>query len=206
MRTLGFGTLLGAVLATASAARAENHFLLELEGGLNSPVGVEAEADDGYGGALTFGIGGRFRHSTPALYLVGRAGYGEVGSVGPARTGGASLDREQREYAFGGRIYLPITERLRVMLQVAAGQIFEDAIVRRDGHPEVRLEDDRFAVFGDAGLQLRLSNQLSVGGNVGLAWQPEDEGPDLASLAAGIPDPDGEHGRVRLGVAATFHF
>ncbi len=202
MRTL----VMMAVLGVASVAQAENHFLLELEGGLNSPVGVEAEGDEGYGGALTFGIGGRFRHSTPALYLVARGGYSEVGSLGPARTGGALLAREQREYAFGGRIYLPITERLRVMLQVAAGQIFEDAVITRDGHPTVRLEDDPFVVFGDAGLQLRLSNQFSVGGNIGLAWQPEDDGPDLASLAAGIPDPDGEHGRVRLGVAATFHF
>jgi hypothetical protein len=202
MRTLA----VVAVLGVASTAQAENHFLLELEGGLNSPVGVEAEADEGYGGALTFGIGGRFRHSTPAMYLVARGGYSEVGSVGPARTGRAELDREQREYAFGGRIYLPITERLRVMLQVAAGQIFEDDVVQRDGHPTVRLDGEHFAVFGDAGLQLRLSNQFSVGGNVGLAWQPEDDGPDLASLAAGIPDPDGEHGRLRFGVAATFHF
>jgi hypothetical protein len=193
-------------LGTAGAARADNHFLLELEGGPTAPVGSEGTADDGYGGALTFGIGGRFRGSAPAFYVIGRAGWSDFGDVGPERTGAAHLEREQGEWAVGGRMYLPITERFRFMLQAAIGAISEQARISRAGHPTVQLDNDCYALFGDAGLQFRLTDHFSLGGNLGLAWQPGDGSPDLASLAAGIPDPDGEQGRLRFGLAATFHF
>lgn len=206
MRTRNLMAAISLVAASATPAAAGNHFLLELEGGMSTPLGVEADPDEGVGGTATFGLGGRIPGYAPAYYLVGRVGRGTLGHFGPPRFGRAHVSRTQSEYAVGGRVYLPITERFRVMLQVAAGQVFETATIERGAHDPLALEADRFALFGDGGVQYRITNHFSLGANLGLAWLPREDGPDLPSMAAGIPDPDGAVGRARLGMAATFHF
>ena len=132
-RTLAVLTLAGLCLVS-SAARAENHFLAELGGGLASPLDAGDETDFGPGLGLTLGVGGRLKGLTPAWYLVGRLGYAGATAQGPARFGGATLERSAWEVALGGRMYLSLVSRLRLVTELAYGQAWEITnVTQREG-------------------------------------------------------------------------
>ncbi len=194
-----------ALLCASTAQARNNHFLLELEGGVSAPAGVDAEAHSGGHFNGTLGVGGKIRGLSPAWYLVGRLGAGGFAFDGPARYGRAEVDKEQSEWAIGGRVYLPFHPRVRLMLQVAGGETFDSSVVSRDGHRSLLLETEIATLFTDAGLQLRFTENFSLGAVAGLSWFLEEDKAELASMAAGIDD-GGPYGRARLGVTTTFHF
>lgn len=199
-------TALGLIAATATPAAAQNHFLFELEGGVARPFGLDANVEDGESAAATFGIGGRFRGHAPAYYLVGRTGWGQLGYEGPARLGRAQVEAEQTEWAIGGRVYVPFSERLRLHVEVTAGELQTVSHVSREGHRALRVDEDRFTVFLGSGLQFRLTSHFSLGAGVNAAWMPREDDAGLAARAAGIEDPEQGFGRLRMGATATFHF
>ena len=151
-------------------------------------------------------MGGRLRGTAPAWYGVVRLGWAEGTQVGPARLGRAKLNRSQADLAAGVRAYFPFTPRLRMMTEVAFGQVFEAAEVDRLGIDPVRFDQDRFGIFLTGGLQYRLTNHISLGGHLGLVLMPSPEEPDLAARNAGIPESDASQGRYTVGLSTTFHF
>lgn len=193
------------LLLMATPAAADKHFILELEGGLATPMGVDAEADPGRSFAGTFGIGGRIPGFSPAYYAVGRVGHSIYGFTGPISRGAAEVEREQLEWMLGGRMYLPLTERLRVMLQLGFGETVEDSVVIRRGHRDLVIESAAFAVFTEAGLQYRVTEGFALGVVSDLAWIPDHDELDLAARAVGAGD-RGDFGRARVAVTTTFHF
>lgn len=201
------GALLGAALCLgASGASAANHFIAELSGGAATPFGLDAEHDSGLAYGATLGVGGRLPGTAPAWYLVLNLNWADMILYGPPRLGNAVVERSQADLAIGGRGYFPFTPRLRLMTELAFGQVFEAAEVSRRGHDPVRFDVDRFAVFAQTGLQYRLTNYFSIGGRVGLAWMPDPEERDLAAEAAGIEGAEDSQGRWSLGMTTTFHF
>ncbi len=189
----------------ASPALAHNHFVLELEGGVAGPVGVDAEAEPGGTWGGVFGFGGRVPGQSPAYYLLGRVAGSGFGFVGPPERGSALVERQQTEWGLGGRVYLPFTDRLRLALTVMLGETLDCAEVRRPGHRAFGYESDVFTVFTDAGLQYRFTDHFSLGLGGGISWIPEHSETDLAARAAGVDD-GGPIGRARFGLTTTFHF
>ncbi|MFZ4736124.1 MAG: hypothetical protein ACOYM9_09275 [Bradymonadia bacterium] len=184
-----------------------NHFLFETAAGVAVPVGRENEVGPGYGGQATFGVGGRIPGTAPAWYLVLRVGGDRLEELGPARTGSAEIARGAFEWGFAGRVYVPVFgPRLRLVVEAGAGERLETARVERDGHAGIEFDTERFALFGATGLQLRLTEHLSLGGLVDLAWMPAQVGEDLAALAAGDRAADESAGRVRGLFTFTTHF
>jgi hypothetical protein len=191
----------------APSAVAENHFIAELAGGLATPLASEGEADFGPGLGLTLGVGGRIKGLTPAWYLIGRLGHAGSTEHGPARFGGATVERSAWELAFGGRMYLPLVERLRLVTELAYGQVWETASVLRPRHPELSLEASPTTLLALLGLQYRLMNHLALGAGADLGWYlTGSETRDLAATAAGLPSGDETRGRFRLVLTATAHF
>ncbi len=203
-RTIVIGAITAGGLALgAPGARAENHLLLELDAGLTGPLGVEGSPGASVGG--TFGVGGRIRGLSPAWYPVlslGRAGYDYAG---PAASGGAVVDRAQNDWALGGRMYLPLWERLRLVAQVTLGETTDHALVSRAGFPDLELDAEVFTVNLQTGLQYRLNNHLSVGMSADLALFAEEGAHRLAPLAAGLGDLADES-RLGFGLTTTLHF
>lgn len=197
--------LVATVLLTAFPAAAENHFILELEGGLARPVGLDAESEIGsaYGG--TFGFGGRIPGFAPAYYLIGRVARSSYNFTGASRIGSPSVAHSESEVAVGGRMYMPLTSRLRLVLQVALGETYGTTDVTRSGDLELKEhESEFFTLFGALGAQFRVTNDFSLGGIADIAYTPDRSDYTVVKQAAGL-DEDGV-GRLRLGVTTTFHF
>lgn len=191
-----------ATTAAAGTALAENHFLLELDGGTSTPTATDdSRSGFSYGG--TFGFGGRIPGSKPAYYFVGRVGAADYETRGAISYGHPALETEQTEWALGARLYLPITDRFRAMMQLALGHTHDCTEVYHAGRAPLLVEEDLFSVFATAGLQYRFTNHFSLGAAADLAWHPDNDA--LAARSAGI-ETDGELGRVRLAVTTTFHF
>ncbi len=187
---------------TAAPALADNHFIFEVDAGLQTDLG----ADDNSGRALggTFGFGGRIPGSKPAYYFIGRVGVAEQTYDGSSAFGAPTLDCASTEWALGARMYLPITDRFRAMLQLSLGETMQYTDVYYDGRRPLRVDEDLFSIFADAGVQYRFTNHFSLGALVNLTWHPEDR-PDLVTRSAGI-DTDGAIGQMRFGLTTTFHF
>lgn len=198
--------LLTAALATlfATPALANNHFLLEGEFGAAAPVGTDAKSDFGQSFGGTFGFGGRVKGFAPAYYLVGRISRAEFSFDGPADAGSAHVERCQTDWSIGGRAYLPLTERLRLMLQVGVGQIHDESEVSRDGLRPLVVEATALAVSTQAGLQFRLNNTLSLGAAGDMAFLPDRDDIDKAASAAGFDDSG--FMRMRFLGTVTAHF
>ena len=196
--------LIAVALATVTAApaMADNHFLFEVDAGLQTDLG----ADDNSGRALggTFGFGGRIPGTKPAYYFVGRLGVAEQVYGGSDAFGAPTLDCASTEWALGARMYLPITDRFRAMLQLSLGETMQYTDIHYDGRRPLRVEEDLFSIWAGAGLQYRFTNHFSLGALVNLGWHPEDR-PDLVTRSAGI-DTDGAISQMRFGVTTTFHF
>lgn len=194
-----------AVALFASPALADNHFILELEGGVTDAVGAEySEPGRSVGG--TFGFGGRIPGSKPAYYFVGRVGSSDYATQGALAAGAPIVHHDQTEWALGGRMYLPITDRFRGLLQLSIGETANCSEIRSDGARPLLVEDAMVTVFTQAGLQYRFTNHFALGAMVDLAWYPEAEGPGLAALGAGLEDDSREIGRSRFALTSTFHF
>lgn len=193
------------LLLLSSPAAADNHFILELEGGIATPMGIDAETEVGRAFAGTFGFGGRIPGFAPAYYAVGRVGHSRFGFTGPRSLGAAEVERDQLDWAVGGRMYLPLTQRLRVLAQVALGETYDEALVQRSGHRDLLVQSDTFAVFTEAGLQYRFTDHFSLGAVADLAWLPDHEEQDLAARTAGVDD-GGDFGRARFALTTTLHF
>lgn len=188
----------------AAPAVAQNHFLLELEGGLSRPMGIDADSDFGsaYGG--TFGFGGRIPGFAPAYYLIGRVAHSSYSFTGAPRLGAPAVDHGETEVAVGGRMYVPLTTRLRVVAQFALGETFGTTEIQSKSGLTVSSETEFFTIFGALGLQFRLTNHFSLGGLADVAYTPNREDYTVVKRAAGLEE-DGL-GRLRLGATATFHF
>lgn len=191
-----------ATTLTAAPALADNHFILEVDAGLTTAIGHEDDGGRALGG--TFGFGGRIPGSKPAYYFIGRIGASENSAQGALSHGSPTLDSGRTEWALGARMYLPITDRLRAMLQVSLGETYEHTEIGHVGGRPLTVEEEMFSVFADAGLQYRFTNHFSLGGVVNLGWHPEDRA-DLVARSAGI-ETDGTIGQMRAGVTTTFHF
>jgi hypothetical protein len=171
---------------------------------------VDAAAEQGRSLTGTFGFGGRVPGFAPAYYLIGRIGSTEMGYTGPANYGSAEVYQDQKDWAIGGRMYLPLSRRVRIMTQLSMGEIDEAATVERAGERPLFVDETRFALFIDAGIQFRLNNKFSLGLVGDIAYHPDD-GDQLAARSAGVTKGDGdrfegEFGRRRLGISTTFHF
>lgn len=197
-------TLIALTLALPGVALADNHFLAELEAGLARPLGIDAESEIGsaYGG--TFGFGGRIPGHDPAYYLVGRVAHSSFSFEGAPRVGAPTVEHGELEVAVGGRVYLPLTPRLRVLFQVALGETFGETEVLRDGERELLAETEAFTLFGEIGAQFRLTDNFSLGAMADAAYVPDRESFNVVKTAAGLED-DGL-GRLRLALTSTFHF
>jgi hypothetical protein len=156
-------TLIALTLALPGVALADNHFLAELEAGLARPLGIDAESEIGsaYGG--TFGFGGRIPGHDPAYYLVGRVAHSSFSFEGAPRVGAPTVEHGELEVAVGGRVYLPLTPRLRVLFQVALGETFGETEVLRDGERELLAETEAFTLFGEIGAPVSPDRQLLAG-------------------------------------------
>lgn len=197
--------LLTALIAfAATPVLAENHFIVEGEFGGVAPIGVDANSEFGqsYGG--TFGFGGRIKGFAPAYYLVGRVSHAEFSFNGPASSGAALVERCQNDFSIGGRMYLPVTDRLRLMLQVGFGEISDSSEVIREGHRPLEVHSTTFAMSTQAGLQFRLNNTLSLGAAGDMAFLPDREEIDSAAVIAGVDDSG--FMRMRLLGTVTMHF
>ena len=196
--------LLTAILATLTAAPAlaDNHFIFEVDAGLQTDLAAEDSGGRALGG--TFGFGGRIPGSKPAYYFVGRVGVAEHTYGGARSLGDPTLGCASTEWALGARMYLPITDRLRAMMQLSLGETMQYTDIHYDGRAPLRIDEDLFSIFADVGLQYRFTNHFSLGALVNLGWHPEDRA-DLVTRSAGI-DTDGTIGQMRFGVTTTFHF
>ncbi len=192
------------VALTATPALADNHFLLEGEVGGAAPIGLETSGDAGlsYGGS--FGFGGRVRGFAPAYYLIGRLERAEFGFDGPARAGAARVERCQQGYTIAGRMYLPITDRFRLLLQVGFGQVFDESEITREGFDPLVINSTAFTLSTQAGFQFRLNDTLSLGLSGDMTFLPDREDIDKAALAAGLDDSG--FMRMRMLGTATMHF
>lgn len=191
-------------LVASTPALAQNHFLLELEGGFASPMGLDGDVDQGRSMAATFGVGGRIPGFAPAYYFVGRVGQSNFDVRGPAHAGFGYMHRDQFEYALGGRMYLPITKRFRIMLQLALGEIYDETVIERRDFESLLIRSETMALFTEAAAQYRLTNNFSLGIGTDLAWVGDQEAQDYAARSVGM---DGaEVGRARVSLMTTFHF
>ena len=153
----------------ALAQQAGNHFILELNGGVSSDVGIAAPVESGASGSATFGIGGKIPGQSPAYYLVGRIGQGQFSYNSAPGAGGEFVYRRQQEWALGGRVYLPITDRLRAVAQLAVGQTFDDAFIASSG-TSLGVASNTLSFFGQTGIQARVNEKFSLGMAVDLAF------------------------------------
>jgi len=187
---------------TAAPALADNHFIFEVDAGLQTDV----SADDNQGRALggTFGFGGRIPGSSPAYYFIGRVGVAESTYGGASVLGSPTLDCASTEWALGARMYVPLTERLRAMLQVSLGETSQYTDIHYGNRAPLRVDEELFTVAADAGLQYRFTNHFSLGALINLGWHPEDRA-DLVARSAGI-DTSGSITQMRAGITTTFHF
>jgi len=198
-----------AILFTSPAV-AQNHFLLEVTGSVAGEGDEGAENAQGRSLSGTFGFGGRVPGFAPAYYLIGRVGSTEMGYTGPQKFGGAEVYKDQADWAIGGRLYLPLSRRVRLMAQLALGEIDEIAIIERPGEQALSLHPSpRFAMFMDGGVQFRLNNGFSIGLVGDIAYHPDADS-DTVARSAGLSVEksrfDGEWGRRRLGLSTTLHF
>ncbi|MEZ4475703.1 MAG: hypothetical protein R3F60_33875 [bacterium] len=193
-----------ALLATPGLVHADNHFLLELEAGFATPLASDGEADPGtaYGG--TFGFGGRIPGFAPAYYLIGRVAHSAYEVTGAPRLGRPLVQHGELEVAVGGRMYLPLTQRLRFVLQVAFGEVFGESEIQRDGSRELLVESESFALFAQGGVQFRLTDHFSLGAALDASFLPSREEQEIARIAAGLDEL--AVGRVRAAITTTFHF
>ncbi|MGK0361082.1 MAG: hypothetical protein ACI9U2_003400 [Bradymonadia bacterium] len=193
-----------ALLLVASPAAAANHFLLEVEGGLARPVGLDAESEIGSAFSGTFGFGGRVPGFAPAYYLIGRVGHSSYSFVGAKRVGSPNVAHGETEVAVGGRMYVPLTPRLRLLAQFALGETFGSTEISRDGALELTADTEFFTLFGALGAQFRVTNNFSLGAIADVAYTPDRADYTVVKRAAGLEE-DGV-GRLRMGVTGTFHF
>ncbi|MCA9524783.1 MAG: hypothetical protein KC549_00620 [Myxococcales bacterium] len=191
-------------LAAPGLAQADNHFLLELEAGLTSPIASDGEASAGTGFGGTFGFGGRIPGFAPAYYLVGRVAHSAYEVEGAPRIGRPLVAHGELEIAVGGRMYLPLTQRLRLVLQVGFGEVFGESEVQREGTRELLVESETFALFAQGGLQFRLTDHFSLGAAADASFLPDRSDLEVARLASGLDEL--AVGRTRLALTTTFHF
>ncbi len=197
-------TLITIALCLPGAAFADNHFLVELEAGLARPLGIDADSEIGSTLGGTFGFGGRIPGHDPAYYLVGRVAHSSFSFEGAPRVGSPDVQHGELEIAVGGRVYLPLTPRLRLLFQLALGETFGETEVLRDGERELLAETETFTLFGEVGAQFRLTDHFSLGTVADASYLPDREAFNVVKTAAGLED-DGV-GRLRLALTATFHF
>lgn len=193
-----------ALLLPLSAAQAGNHFILELEAGFAEPLGLDAATSVESGGVIggTFGVGGRLGY--PAFYLIGGVSTGRFSYRGLARSGSPHVQQDRTEWRYGGRMYLPLSERLRLHLGAAFGETHHEACVSREGFRDQYIQADTFTMFGEAGLQMRVYNHLSFGLIANAALYPETEELDLIAQSARLTE--GEGGRLQAVFLTTVHF
>jgi hypothetical protein len=196
--------VLAVIALSASPGMAESHFIFELNGGVASDAAIDGAVERGTAGSATFGIGGKIPGQSPAYYLVGRIGGSEFGYFTPGLTG-RYVQREQKEWALGGRVYLPITDRLRAIGQLALGETLDDAYVTESGAGQLGLSSSTFSVFAQGGVQFRVTEKFALGLAADIAIYPQHGQQDLAVRSEYVGN-DGELGRVQLGATGTFHF
>ena len=189
----------------ASTAHAENHFILELTGGLASDAGIDNDVDSGTAASATFGIGGRIPGQSPAYYFIARVGRAEFGYQAGHPYAATTVNRQQRDWAIGGRVYLPITDRIRAVAQVAIGETIDEANVSQTGAQNLSLASSTLSVFTQAGLQFRVTDRFALGIAADMAIYPTHEAGSLARRANYVGT-NGEIGRTQIGATGTFHF
>ena len=192
------------VIGYGVSANAENHFIFELTGGVASDVGIRAPVESGAAGSATFGIGGKIPGQTPAYYLIGRIGQSQFSFNSAPGAGGDFVYKRQQEWSLGGRVYLPITDRVRALAQVAVGQTFDDAFVASTGS-SIGLASSSLSVFGQTGVQARVTDKFSLGMAVVLAFYLERSENQLAARESYVGT-DSQFGRLQIGATGTFHF
>ena len=181
----GLISLLALFLAS-SPVMAENHFILEMNGGGASDIGVDAEVEAGPAYGATFGFGGTVPGQSPAYYAIARIGasafnYSGAGSQPP------QVEHAQQEWAIGGRVYLPLTQRFRIMAQAAVGQTLDEATINnKDGTLSLVIDSSTWAIFTQAGMQFRVTDGFALGLAADLALYPDSEERQLAARQASI--------------------
>ncbi|MBU0553518.1 hypothetical protein KKB55_02975 [Myxococcota bacterium] len=193
-----------ALCASPPPAHAGNHFILEMEAGLASPLGLDEALSVESGGVVggTFGVGGRLGY--PAYYLTVGVSTGRFSYHGPARAGSPLVEQDRTEWRVGGRVYLPLSERLRLHLGAGFGETHHEACVSREGFRALNLVADTATLFGEVGLQARVYNHLSFGFVANAALYPETDELDFIARAARLSE--AEPGRVAALLLTTLHF
>ncbi len=87
---------------------------------------------------------------------------------------------------------------------MAVGQTFDDSFVASTGS-SVGLASNSLSVFGQTGVQARVTDTFSLGMAVDLAFYPERSNNQLAARDAYVGT-DSQFGRLQIGATGTFHF
>ncbi len=199
-------TALTALLFAPSVQAKDNHFIFELEAGINAPFTLREADSQSIGGSFggTFGWGGKLKGHAPSFYFVGNCVYSTMDYTGPFSAGGYIVERDATEFGLGGRLYLPMTESVRFMVQLAFGGTFDTSRIPQPGYDYRYIDDSAFTIFGDIGLQFRMEDHLSLGFVVSNAWYLGNESFRDAPQMVGMDESLG--GQTNISLTMTFHF
>jgi len=90
------------------------------------------------------------------------------------------------------------------MLQLALGETEILSCVKREGFPNLLLQDQFFTLFMELGLQFRLNNHFSLGASIDTGIYPNSDALDAVARAAQLQE--GGDARLQGSLALTFHF
>jgi len=100
---------------------------------------------------------------------------------------------------------LPVTDHLRILGQVALGQTTDESEISKDGQITMITDADSFALFGQIGLQYRVTDNFALGAAADIAIHPDSDERDALARQASVGQ-FGDLGRAQLGITGTFHF
>jgi hypothetical protein len=170
---------------------------------LEAQPGVQLGEEPAIGPSLAVeaGCGGSWNGSRMRFFLVTRLEGATVDYEGAQLPVGDRSSRSYGDASVGLRFLYPLTDGLRLYVDLLTGGSFVHAELERPGLPGLRADRTLFLAQTALGLQVRPSAHFSYGLRVQLSAQ--EVGPDLLAIAAGEKiDP------LRATAALTFgaHF
>jgi hypothetical protein len=192
-----------ALTLLASPLSAKNHFVAEVAGGLSNQSALDATISGGSSMQLTLGVGGRLRGLAPAFYGIARIGMAGMTAQGAPRHGLPTTNIIDSHWAIGGRIYVPIVPRLRLLGQAAVGMTAMQVSTKIGGRPMFKGVVEHLALFPSIGLQYRATGHISVGISTEWTLYPADNPNDFlaSTISAHSKDSGGpDSGHVTFAV------
>jgi hypothetical protein len=171
------------------------HFLTGIEGGMTVSGGID------FAGALTFGIGGKFVGFPLRFYALGEVGYAGAEHADVVDGRAFSESRSAFDLALGLRVYIPVFGPLRLFVDTLGGAAMVNSTLVRPGMTTLESDNEwAWAFVAGAGVQVRLFENLSIGGRLRLLFTDDPLSDLRDQLGIGTPIP------VSVTVGATWHF